>query len=179
MRIDCDTFEIRSYRAADVTALARRANNPKIAENLRDRFPFPYTLQDSRDWLNVALTQDPETNFAIDIDGQLVGTIGLQLGEDVYRQSAEIGYWLAEEYWGRGVVSEAVRALSDWGFQTFGLLRIHAYVFENNAASVRVLEKAGFELEGRMRSAVLKNGRVMDQLLYGKLAPIEPGEGKG
>ncbi len=174
MRIEGDAFAIRSYRADDAPALARRANNPRVAENLRDRFPFPYTLADAHEWLAAALRQDPETNFAIEVDGRLAGTIGLELGEDVYRHSAEIGYWLGEDCWGRGIASAAVRLLSDWGFDELGLLRIHAFVFENNPASVRVLEKAGFELEGRMRSAVVKNGRVMDQWVYGKVASSGP-----
>ena len=173
MRIDCGEFEIRSYRPGDMTVLARRANNPRIAEHLRDRFPFPYTLADAREWLSVALSQDPETHFVIAVDGELAGTIGLQLGEDVYQLSAEIGYWLAEEYWQRGIATVAVGALTDWGFSRFGLLRVHAYVFATNSASVRVLEKAGFELEGRMRNAVFKNGRVLDQLLFAKLGPVD------
>jgi RimJ/RimL family protein N-acetyltransferase len=173
VRIDCGDFEIRSYRSGDVTALARRANNPRIAEHLRDRFPFPYTVADAREWLSVALSQDPETHFVIAVDGELAGTIGLQLGEDVYHLSAEIGYWLAEEYWHRGFATAAVGALTDWGFSTLGLLRVHAYVFDTNRASMRVLEKAGFELEGRMRHAVFKNGRLLDQLIYAKLAPID------
>jgi len=105
----------------------------------------------------------------------LVGTIGLRLGDDVYRHSAEIGYWLGEEAWGRGIGTEAVRIVTRWGFENFGLLRIHAYVFEANGASQRVLEKVGYQLEGRMRNAVVKGGRVMDQLIYAALpAEIEP-----
>ena len=176
MRIDGAGFAIRSYRAGDAEALARRADNPRVAENLRDLFPHPYTLADAREWLSVALRQDPETNFALEVEGSLAGTIGLELGEDVYRHSAEIGYWLAEEYWGRGIASAAVDRLAAWGFEELGLLRIHAFVFASNPASARVLEKARFELEGRMRNAVVKNGRVMDQLVYAKLGP---GDGDG
>lgn len=171
MEIDCSGFEIRSFRADDVGALVRHADNPRVAEHLRDRFPHPYTKRDALEWLAVATRQDPETNFAIAVDDELVGTVGLQLGEDVYRHSAEIGYWLGEACWGRGIATEAVRVLTEWGFSRIGLLRIHALVFEANPASIRVLEKAGFELEGRMRNAVVKSGRVMDQLLFARLAP--------
>lgn len=173
MRIDRDGFAIRSVRIDDTELLARRADNPRIAENLQDRFPHPYTLEDARQWVEAALHQGPETHFVIEVEGEAAGTIGLELGADVYGHSAEIGYWLAEQYWGRGIATAAVRELTEWGFSTFGLVRVQALVFENNAASVRVLEKAGFELEGRMRRAVVKNGRMMDQLLYGKLAPRE------
>ena len=177
MQIDCPGFVIRSYRADDLAALVRHANNPRVAENLRDRFPYPYTQRDAHDWLAVSGRQNPETNFAIAVDGELVGTIGLQLGEDVYRLSGEIGYWLGEDHWGRGIATEAVLALTDWAFSTLGLLRIHAMVFEANTASRRVLEKAGYRMEGLMRQAVFKNGRVMDQLMYAKLAPEESRKG--
>ena len=176
MRIDCGAFEIRSYRAEDTAALVEQANNSRVAETLRDRFPFPYTEQDAEKWLAIVLRQAPETNFAIAVDGHLVGTIGLRLGEDIYRQSAEIGYWLGEEYWSRGITTQAVRAVTEWGFRTFGLLRIQAFVFEVNRASARVLEKAGYRLEARMDRAVVKNGRVMDQLIFARLAPFEDEE---
>jgi RimJ/RimL family protein N-acetyltransferase len=171
MRIECRGFTLRSYLASDVASLVRHADNPRVAENLRDRFPHPYTEDDAYEWLAVALKQDPETNFAIAVDGELVGTIGLEVGDDVYSHSAEIGYWLGEDYWGRGIATEAVRALTDWAFTSLGLLRVYALVFESNPASVRVLEKAGFALEGRMRSAVVKRGRVMDQMILSVVAP--------
>ncbi len=180
MLIERPGFQIRSYRHSDLTALVRHADNPRVAENLRDRFPHPYTVADARDWLSVAMQQEPEANFAIAVDGELVGTIGLQVGNDVYRQSAEIGYWLGEDYWGRGIATEAVRAMTEWGFDNLGLLRIYALVFAANPASARVLEKAGYSLEGRMRNAVVKRGRVMDQLLLAIVAPpdVEPSEGE-
>ena len=178
MLIDCGDFRIRSYRPDDIEGIARHANNPHVAETLRDRFPFPYTREDAEEWIDAALQQEVETHFAIDAGGGLVGTIGMRLGEDVYRQSAEIGYWISEDYWNRGITSRAVRALTDWGFTEFDIIRVFAYVFESNPASSRVLEKAGFELEGRMRCAVVKMGRVMDQLLYGRLAPgVKRGDG--
>jgi RimJ/RimL family protein N-acetyltransferase len=171
MEINCGDFRIRSYHPADGVDLVRYANNPRVASNLRERFPHPYAHEDAAEWLDVALRQDPETNFAIATDEELIGTIGLRLGEDVYRHSAEIGYWLGEPFWGRGIASRAVAALTDWGFEQFSLLRVFAYVFSENPASMRVLEKAGFELEATMRQAVVKNGQVMDQRLYARLIP--------
>jgi ribosomal-protein-alanine N-acetyltransferase len=171
MEIDCGDFRIRSYHPMDGVDLVRHADNPRVAAHLRERFPHPYTHEDAAEWLDAALQQDPETNFAIASDEELMGTIGLRLGEDVYRHSAEVGYWLGEPILGRGIASRAVTTLADWGFENFGLLRIFAYVFSENGASMKVLEKAGFELEATMRRAVVKNGRVMDQMLYARLAP--------
>lgn len=171
MLIDCGDFCIRSYEPEDGLDLVRFADNPRIAEHLRERFPHPYTHEDAGEWLDAALHQDPETHFALATEEELFGTIGLRLGEDVYRHSAEIGYWLGEPYWGRGIATRAVQRLVEWGFENFGLLRVHAYVFSENPGSMRVLEKAGFEREARMRRAVVKNGRVMDQMLYARLAP--------
>jgi len=172
VRIDCGDVQIRTYRPDDLEALVRYADNARVAANLRDRFPHPYTREDGVEWLAAAEQQDPETNFVIANDRELIGTIGLSLGHDVYRHSAEVGYWLAEPFWGRGLATQALRAISEWGFASFGLLRIYAYVFVENVASKRVLEKAGYEFEGRMRSAVVKNGRVMDQLMYARLSPM-------
>ena len=171
MEIDRGDFRIRSYHPADGVDLVRYADNPRIAEHLRERFPHPYTHEAAAEWLDLALRQDPETNFVIATDEELIGTIGLRLGEDVYRHSAEIGYWLGEPFWGRGIASRSVDALSEWGFEHFSLLRIFAYVFSANPASMRVLEKAGFKREATMRQAIVKNGKVMDQMLYARLIP--------
>ena len=171
MLIDCGDFRIRSYHPEDGVDLVRYANNPNVAANLRERFPHPYTHEAAGEWLDAALHQDPETNFVIATAEELIGTIGLRLGDDVYRHSAEIGYWLGEPFWGRGIASRAVSTLVDWGFDNFSLLRIFAHVFGENPGSMRVLEKAGFECEAVMRRAIVKNGRVMDQKLYARLSP--------
>jgi RimJ/RimL family protein N-acetyltransferase len=121
---------------------------------------------DAEDWIRKASSDDPITSFAIEVDHAAVGGIGLVLQTDIFRRSAEIGYWLGEDYWGRGIVTEAVRAFTDWGFANFDLSRIYAGVFEWNPASARVLEKAGFEFEGRMNKAVTKEGRIGDELIY-------------
>ena len=122
MKIDCGEVEIRSYRPDDLEALVRHANNARVAANLRDRFPFPYTVEDGREWLAAAAQQDPEANFVIATRVELIGTIGLNLGDDVYRHSAEVGYWIAEPFWGQGITTRVLRTFTDWGFAEFGLL---------------------------------------------------------
>jgi len=171
MRIDCDGVSIRSYSPNDLEALVSYANNPRVAAHLRDRFPYPYTLEDGLEWLAAADQQDPEANFVIATETELIGTIGLNLGDDVYRHSGEVGYWIAEPFWGRGIATRTLKEFTEWGFAEFDLLRIFAHVFADNVASARVLEKAGYELEGTMRQAVVKNGKVMDQLIYARLSP--------
>ena len=136
---------------------------------MRDRFPHPYTRTDADWWIAHVRTQWPPTNFAIVVDGEAAGGIGFIPQEDVSRRSAEIGYWLGEAYWGRGIATDAVRAVTTHIFATFDICRIYATVFESNPASARVLEKAGFVYEGRMRQAVTKNGHRLDALMYALL----------
>jgi RimJ/RimL family protein N-acetyltransferase len=123
-------------------------------------------MEHALSWIELSQRVHPVTNFAIVVDGAAVGGIGLILKDDIYSRSAEIGYWLGEELWGRGIVSEAVRALTDWAFLNFDLCRIYAGVFEWNPASMRVLEKAGYQLEARLRKRVTKDGQTIDELIY-------------
>lgn len=157
---------IRPWRKGDEASIVRHANNYKIWRNLRDRFPYPYTLKDAAYWIELTATETPRTSFAIEVDDHAVGGIGLILRDDIYRCSAEIGYWLGEEYWGRGIVSEAVGAVTAWAFAEFNLSRIYAGVLEWNGPSMRVLEKAGYRLEARLKNAIVKEGQVMDELVY-------------
>ncbi|MQA91763.1 MAG: GNAT family N-acetyltransferase [Gemmatimonas sp.] len=166
MKIDCGTCRIRRWRSGDEPSLAENANNRAVWINLRDRFPHPYTLKDANDWVLHASGQTPLTNLAIEVDGQAVGGIGLVLNNDVERVSAEIGYWLGEPYWGRGVTTNAVRAVTEYGFATFELTRIFALPFGHNSASLRVLEKAGYGREGVLRRSAIKEGQVLDQIVY-------------
>jgi RimJ/RimL family protein N-acetyltransferase len=168
-----DACQVRSYRPDDEVALARAADDRRIWLNLRDRFPHPYTLDDARAWLAFCARQDPEVCFAIAEpgSGRLVGGIGLELRGDVYQRTAEVGYWLAAGHWGRGMASCALRLVCDWAFRTLDLLRLEAGVFSWNPASARVLEKCGFELEGRHRQKVVKDGRIGDELCYALLRP--------
>jgi len=166
VEIDLVRFLIREWRRGDEEALARHANNPNVARNMRDRFPHPYTSADAQWWIAHASAQSPSTDFAIVVDGEAAGGIGFILQEDVARRSVEIGYWLGEAYWGRGIATDAVRALSEHIFANFDICRIYSTVFELNPASIRVLEKAGYAYEGRQRKAVTKNGETLDVLMY-------------
>ncbi len=157
---------LRPWRPGDEASLVKHANNRNIWRNVRDLFPYPYTPQHAREWVHRAGRVHPRTNFAIAVDGDAVGGIGIVLREDIYRRSAEIGYWLGEEFWGRGIVTEAVKAMSDWGFAHFDICRIYAGVFEWNPASMRVLEKAGYTLEARLAKQVTKDGETIDEFIY-------------
>jgi ribosomal-protein-alanine N-acetyltransferase len=153
----------------DAPAIARHANNRRIAMWLRDRFPHPYTLNDAEGFLSVVLRQDPRVAFAVATQREAIGGIGLDVGADVHRFSAELGYWLAEPFWGRGLMTEAVKQFTAWTFEHLEVHRIHASVFATNAASIRVLEKAGFQREGHLRASVFKQGRILDQFLYARI----------
>ena len=157
---------LRAWQPGDEGSLVRHANSRSIWRNLRDGFPHPYTLADAKRWIEMSNPTTPITNFAIVVDGAAVGGIGLMPKEDVFRRSAEIGYWLGEQYWSRGIVTEAVLAVTEYAFATFDLCRVYAGVFEWNPASMRVLEKAGYEFEGRMKKSVSKDGETIDELIY-------------
>ena len=169
MRIEFGEFRIRDWASADAGSIARYANNRKIAMWLRDRFPYPYAKSDADAFLSAVAKQDPRTTFAIATEDQAIGGIGLEFGADVHRFTAELGYWLGEPFWGQGIMSEAVRHFTDWAFGHLELHRIHANVFSGNVGSARVLEKAGFECEGRLRASVFKHGRILDQFLYARV----------
>lgn len=166
MELRLRSCTLRPWRAEDLDSLLRHAGGPNIARFMRDVFPSPYTRADGEAWLAIAVPEEPRHNFAIEVDGAAVGGIGLRFGEDVHRRSAEIGYWLGEEYWGRGIVTEAVGALTRHALATFDLVRVEAHVYAPNAGSARVLEKNGYVLEGRLRRAVVKRGEILDALLY-------------
>jgi RimJ/RimL family protein N-acetyltransferase len=157
---------VRSWEWRDREAIVRHANNRNVWLNLRDRFPHPYTLNDALRWLEMVVGQKPETNFAIDVAGEAVGGIGFTVQHDVARRSAEIGYWLGEEFWGRGIATEALIAVTDHAFSNYDVCRLYAHVFDWNGASVRVLEKAGYQFEGRLKKSVTKDGHTIDQLMY-------------
>lgn len=169
MIIPLDGIELRNWRADDAHSLARHANNRRVWRNLRDHFPHPYTLDDANRWICYARDIAPHSNFAIAVRDEAVGGAGLSLREDVYRRSAEVGYWLGEAHWGRGIATRVVRAVADYAFDSFDVCRLWAEVFEWNAASMRVLEKCGFALEARLRKSVTKDGQTVDALLYALL----------
>lgn len=166
MQIELAKCTLRHWKSSDLDSLIQHANNRKIWLNLRDRFPYPYSREAAEQWVQIAHTDERSVNFAIEVDGAAVGGIGLILGDDIDRRSAEIGYWLGEEFWGRGIISEAVNATTEFAFANFDLCRIWASVFDRNPASMRVLEKAGFVREGILRKSATKNGATLDTVLY-------------
>jgi RimJ/RimL family protein N-acetyltransferase len=168
MRIVLKSCRVRSWEWQDRDSIVRHANNRKVWINLRDRFPHPYTKKDATTWLDVVVGAKPETNFAIAVDHEAIGGIGFSVQPDVGRRSAEIGYWIGEEFWGRGIASEALSAVSEYAFANYDLCRLFAHVFDWNPASTRVLEKAGYVFEGRMRKSVTKDNQTIDQLMYAR-----------
>ena len=171
MQFTLQSCEVRSWRVSDADSLARYANNRNIWLNLRDAFPHPYTKRDARDFIRGARQRTSETMFAIAVNDEAVGGIGFVLHPDVERVSAEIGYWLAEPFWGRGLMTEALVAVTAHAIRTHGLTRIYAVPFAWNTASCRVLEKSGYVLEGRLRRSAIKNGAIIDQLQYAFVVP--------
>lgn len=164
-------FILRPWRREDADDVAKYANNEKIARNLRDVFPHPYTLTDAENFVNSCVEADESRQLfrAIEVDGRAVGSISLCLGGDVYARTAELGYWLAEAYWGRGIMTEAVRQICREGFARWDIVRIYAEPFAHNAPSRRVLEKAGFTLEGILRQSVFKRYELCDSCMYALL----------
>ena len=166
MELRTDRCTLRPFRPADAASLARHANNRQIWLNLRDLFPHPYTVSDAEAYIARVAADEPVTRFAVDVGGEAVGNVSPKLGGDIERRSAEIGYWLGEAYWGRGIMSDAVRAATEYALAELDLLRVFAVPFVRNPASARVLERAGYQLEGTMRRSAVKDGVVLDQLLY-------------
>jgi RimJ/RimL family protein N-acetyltransferase len=168
MQLALKSCTIRPWRLDDAESLAKHANNRKVWLGLRDLFPHPYSVKDAREFLQRTTTEQPVTNFCIEIEGVAAGGIGVRLGQDVHRHTAGLGYWLGEEFWGCGIMTEAVAAFTDSCFENFPIRRIYAEAFANNPASARVLEKAGFVFEGRLKNNAVKDGKLLDSLLYAK-----------
>lgn len=164
--LDAGNCLIRPWRRGDRAALVRQADNRRVWLLLRDQFPHPYTPADADAWLAHVAKQRPVTSFAIVVAGEAAGGIGVAPQRDVHRRSAEVGYWLGEAFWNRGIMTAAVRAFTTYAFDAYDLIRIYAGVFSSNPASMRVLEKAGYTREGVLRRSVVKDGQVLDQILY-------------
>ena len=161
------TAPLRPFARGDAAAIVRHANDHDVWRFLRDRFPHPYTARDAEEWLKLVRNDSPPLNFAIEEEGEAVGGIGLIPGNDVDRVSAEVGYWLGRAVWGRGLATRAVTSFTAWAFATYEFTRLFATPFAFNLASARVLEKSGWRREGVLRSAVVKEGRIADLLVYG------------
>lgn len=166
VEIDCGPCTLRRLRADDATNIAKQANNPRVAAHLRDRFPHPYSLEDAMRFLEYVNTTEAECVAAIAVHDEVIGAIGVLFRTDVERCSAELGYWIGERFWGRGRATAAVRHFTSWAMPRFGLTRVYAEIFDDNPASARVLEKAGFERIGLLRKAAVKHGVHHDYILY-------------
>ena len=169
MELRASVCTVRSHRPDDAPSLAKHGNNRRIWENLRDRFPHPYTETLASEYIAQLMQQPDATSFAIDVGDAAVGGISLHVGSDIERIGAELGYWLGEEFWGRGIATTAIGLVTNFAFSKRGLIRVFAIPFTTNTASCRALEKAGFEREGLMRKSAIKDGRIRDQFLYAKV----------
>ena len=163
--------KIRKWKLSDATDLAMAVSNKKIQNNLRDGLPYPYTEQDGADFISDMLSADEHETFAfaITIDNKVIGSIGVFRQGNIHRLTAELGYYIAEEYWGRGIMTEAVRQICEYVFDKSDIIRIYAEPFEYNIASCRVLEKVGFQYEGTLRNNAVKNGKIIDMKMYSLL----------
>jgi RimJ/RimL family protein N-acetyltransferase len=166
MQLTGTRVTLRPWKPADAAALARHANNLNVARHLRDRFPHPYTIADARQFIQSTAGMQPAMQFAMIAGGEAVGGIGFFPGADVERFSAEIGYWLAEPLWGRGITVDAIGLMSHYAFEVCNMLRLFALPFADNAQSIRVLEKAGYVREATLRASSVKQGTIRDQALY-------------
>ncbi len=171
MRFDCGNAVVRPWQDGDRASIVRFGNNRKVWRNLRNRFPHPYTDADATAWLAFARSHPDKAGWAIEVEGQAVGGISVVPLEDVHARCAEVGYWLGEPYWGRGIMTAVVRRMTDHALGDPGFLRLEAPVFAWNLSSMRVLETCGYVREGVLRKSVFKDGEVIDCVLYAKVAP--------
>lgn len=163
MQLTDGSTVLRALAAADAPELARLANNKNIWDNVRDYFPHPYSEADAVAFIISKADETPQCTFAITVENRMAGVIGLVPQSDVYRKNAEIGYWLGEPFWGRGIATKAVRLLTGYGFDTLQFARLYACLFEYNHASMAVLQKCGYKKEGVFEKAVFKNHQFWDE----------------
>jgi len=169
MELRSEDLKLRGFEESDSPRIAGLANNENISNNLRDFFPSPYTEEDAEIFIGMCRIEDPKVTFLIEYKGEPAGCIGLVLQPDIYRKSAEIGYWIGEPYWGKGIAVDAVNLIVEYGFDKLGLVRIFTGVFDFNKASQKVLEKAGFYLECISKKAVYKREKILDEYRYAKI----------
>ena len=162
IRDERERFLLREWTLADVDSLAENISNINIWNNVRDGLPYPYTREDAGTYIRVTMDKPYVQDFAIVADGKAVGGIGFIPLCDVERYSAELGYWLSEDYWNKGIMSESIRRVVDYVFRETDIIRLFATVYEYNPASMKVLEKAGFTKQAILRKAAVKNGKVID-----------------
>ena len=167
--IQRENYLLRPWYPEDARSLVKHANNLNVARNLRDGFPYPYALQDAKKWLEMVGGNKEDIILAIEVEGEAAGGIGLHGLKDVYRYNGEIGYWLSEQHWGKGIMSEAVGIMVEYAFVHTHWLRLFACIYESNLSSMRVLEKNGFHRESIHRRAVMKEGKLQDEHLFALL----------
>lgn len=160
-------FHLRPFTLKDLDSLIRFGNNYQIAKNMTNRFPHPYTEKDGKAFIGYASAESPHRILAIEVKGEAAGGIGVHPQTDIHCRNAEMGYWLAEPYWGKGIISRAIPLMLEYGFKNWDIDRIFARPFGTNVGSQRVLEKCGFELEARLKRTLYKNGEYIDELIYG------------
>lgn len=167
------TCGIRKWELSDAADLAAALSNRKVQDNLRDGLPYPYTEQDGEEYIKAMRSADETETFAfaITVDNRAVGSVGVFRQGNIHRQTAELGYYISQSYWGRGIMTEAVRQVCAYVFEHSDIIRIYAEPFSHNIPSCRVLEKAGFQYEGTLRSNAVKNGEVVDMKMYSLLRP--------
>lgn len=161
-------YKLRDFNSGDAESVVLNANNFNVAKYLRDRFPHPYTLKDALEFIEVFIPAAAGRIFAIDVDGAAVGAIGLHIQQDEYRMNAELGYWLGEPYWNKGIITSAVAKVTSYGFENFEINKIYAKVYDINKVSCIVLVKNGYKLEARLVNNAIKNGKYTDELIYAK-----------
>ena len=157
---------IREFQESDIPKLAAYANNVNISNNLSDRFPNPFTIQDAKNLYSRAKAMNPTGYLAIEFNEQYAGNIGLTKELGMYSKRAEIGYFVAKPFWNKGIATKAVSLIVKYGFEKFDIVRIHTGIFSYNKASQRVLEKCGFIKEGVFQKAIFKNGILYDEVRY-------------
>ncbi len=159
-------FNLRPWALTDLENLIKYANNFEIAKNMTDQFPHPYTIGKGKAFIEYASSANPIHIFAIDVEQKAIGAIGIHLQADIQRKNAELGYWLAEPFWRKGIMTEAIQRMTKYAFENWEIDRIFARPFGSNIGSQKALEKAGFTLEGRFQKTFYKNGEYIDELIY-------------
>lgn len=165
-------IDLREWNLSDAGSLVLNANNINISQWLTDRFPYPYKKSDALEWIGLCLDQVCKTNLAIAVNGKAVGNIGIMPGKDIYCKTAELGYWLGQDYWNMGIMSQVIRDFTNYCFNTLKINRIFARVFEDNLPSSRVLQNAGYTFQCILKNEILKKGKVKNALLYDQINPI-------
>lgn len=172
MKIRLSKAIIRNFKMSDKTSIAKHANNRKIWLNVRNAFPHPYNEADAEWWISSVLENEVKTKFAIAVSGKVVGGIGLEINEDIHSKTMEIGYWLGEEYWNQGIITEAIQAIVKHVFANFDIMRLEARVYDWNIGSMRALEKSGFEKEAILKKRVFKDGKYVDEHIFIKFKEL-------